>query len=94
MFQAEACKLKQAKWFAKGTIYLDVIEPAGVKAGKAIAIKSHHHVGGSPDTNNLKLLEPLRELFKDDVLKLGVTFGLPHGRRACLRRLSGSRIYL
>ena len=79
VFQVEAGKLKQAKWLAQGTIYPDVIESAGAKTGKAVAIKSHHNVGGLPDTLNLKLLEPLRELFKDEVRKLGVALGLPHG---------------
>ena len=79
VFQAEAGKLKKAKWLAQGTIYPDVIESAGAKTGKAVAIKSHHNVGGLPDTLNLKLLEPLRELFKDEVRKLGVALGLPHG---------------
>ncbi|MCZ8405374.1 glutamine-hydrolyzing GMP synthase [Achromobacter xylosoxidans] len=77
VFQAEAAKLKNAKWLAQGTIYPDVIESAGGKTGKAVAIKSHHNVGGLPDTLNLKLLEPLRELFKDEVRKLGVALGLP-----------------
>ena len=77
VFQAEAAKLKSAKWLAQGTIYPDVIESAGGKTGKAVAIKSHHNVGGLPDTLNLKLLEPLRELFKDEVRKLGVALGLP-----------------
>jgi len=79
VFQAEAAKLSQAKWLAQGTIYPDVIESAGAKTGKAVAIKSHHNVGGLPDTLNLKLLEPLRELFKDEVRKLGVALGLPPG---------------
>jgi len=79
VFQVEAGKLKQAKWLAQGTIYPDVIESAGAKTGKAVAIKSHHNVGGLPDTLNLKLLEPLRELFKDEVRKLGLALGLPHG---------------
>jgi GMP synthase (glutamine-hydrolysing) len=77
VFQAEAGKLKNARWLAQGTIYPDVIESAGAKTGKAVAIKSHHNVGGLPDTLNLKLLEPLRELFKDEVRKLGVALGLP-----------------
>ena len=77
VFQAEAAKLKNARWLAQGTIYPDVIEAAGAKTGKAVAIKSHHNVGGLPDTLNLKLLEPLRELFKDEVRKLGVALGLP-----------------
>ncbi|TAL91180.1 MAG: glutamine-hydrolyzing GMP synthase [Candidimonas sp.] len=77
VFQTEAGKLSQARWLAQGTIYPDVIESAGAKTGKAAAIKSHHNVGGLPDTLNLKLLEPLRELFKDEVRKLGVALGLP-----------------
>ncbi len=79
VFQAESAKLKNAKWLAQGTIYPDVIESAGAKTGKAVSIKSHHNVGGLPDTLNLKLLEPLRELFKDEVRKLGVELGLPRG---------------
>jgi len=78
VFQAEAAKLPKAKWLAQGTIYPDVIESAGAKTGKAHAIKSHHNVGGLPETLNLKLLEPLRELFKDEVRELGVALGLPH----------------
>jgi len=78
VFQAEAAKLPQAKWLAQGTIYPDVIESAGAKTKKAHTIKSHHNVGGLPDTLHLKLLEPLRELFKDEVRELGVALGLPH----------------
>ncbi len=78
VFQAEAAKLPNAKWLAQGTIYPDVIESAGAKTGKAHAIKSHHNVGGLPETLNLKLLEPLRELFKDEVREFGVALGLPH----------------
>mgnify|MGYP002148224427 FL=1 len=78
VFQAEAAKLPNAKWLAQGTIYPDVIESAGAKTGKAHAIKSHHNVGGLPETLNLKLLEPLRELFKDEVRELGIALGLPH----------------
>ena len=78
VFQAEAAKLPQAKWLAQGTIYPDVIESAGAKTQKAHTIKSHHNVGGLPDTLHLKLLEPLRELFKDEVRELGVALGLPH----------------
>ncbi|MGB8149425.1 MAG: glutamine-hydrolyzing GMP synthase [Azonexus sp.] len=78
VFQAEAGKLPSAKWLAQGTIYPDVIESAGAKTSKAHAIKSHHNVGGLPETLNLKLLEPLRELFKDEVRELGVALGLPH----------------
>jgi len=77
VFQNESAKLKSAKWLAQGTIYPDVIESAGAKTGKAVSIKSHHNVGGLPDTLHLKLLEPLRELFKDEVRKLGVALGLP-----------------
>ncbi|NYT36554.1 glutamine-hydrolyzing GMP synthase [Allopusillimonas soli] len=77
VFQTEAGKLTNARWLAQGTIYPDVIESAGAKTGKAVAIKSHHNVGGLPETLNLKLLEPLRELFKDEVRKLGVALGLP-----------------
>jgi len=78
VFQVEAGKLPNAKWLAQGTIYPDVIESAGAKTSKAHAIKSHHNVGGLPETLNLKLLEPLRELFKDEVRELGVALGLPH----------------
>ncbi|WP_028454352.1 glutamine-hydrolyzing GMP synthase [Chitinilyticum litopenaei] len=78
VFQQESAKLTTAKWLAQGTIYPDVIESAGAKTGKAHAIKSHHNVGGLPDDMNLKLLEPLRELFKDEVRQLGVALGLPH----------------
>jgi GMP synthase (glutamine-hydrolysing) len=78
VFQAEAKKLPKAKWLAQGTIYPDVIESAGSKTKKAHTIKSHHNVGGLPETLNLKLLEPLRELFKDEVRQLGIALGLPH----------------
>ena len=78
VFQAEAKKLKQAKWLAQGTIYPDVIESGGAKTKKATTIKSHHNVGGLPETLGLKLLEPLRDLFKDEVRGLGVALGLPH----------------
>jgi GMP synthase (glutamine-hydrolysing) len=78
VFQAEAAKLKNAKWLAQGTIYPDVIESAGKGKKTAHTIKSHHNVGGLPETLNLKLLEPLRELFKDEVRELGVALGLPH----------------
>ncbi|MCQ3925256.1 MAG: glutamine-hydrolyzing GMP synthase [Rhodocyclaceae bacterium] len=74
VFQAEAKKLPKAKWLAQGTIYPDVIESAGAKTKKAHTIKSHHNVGGLPETLHLKLLEPLRELFKDEVRELGVAF--------------------
>ncbi len=77
VFQREAGKLKQAKWLAQGTIYPDVIESGGAKTKKATSIKSHHNVGGLPETLGLKLLEPLRELFKDEVRELGVALGLP-----------------
>ena len=78
VFQAEAQKLPKARWLAQGTIYPDVIESAGAKTKKAHTIKSHHNVGGLPETLHLKLLEPLRELFKDEVRELGVALGLPH----------------
>ena len=78
VFQREAKKLPQAKWLAQGTIYPDVIESAGAKTKKAHTIKSHHNVGGLPESLHLKLLEPLRELFKDEVRELGVALGLPH----------------
>ena len=78
IFQEESAKLSQAKWLAQGTIYPDVIESAGAKTKKAHNIKSHHNVGGLPETLKLKLLEPLRELFKDEVRELGVALGLPH----------------
>jgi GMP synthase (glutamine-hydrolysing) len=77
VFDEQAAKLEDVKWLAQGTIYPDVIESAGAKTGKAHVIKSHHNVGGLPDTMKLKLLEPLRELFKDEVRKLGVELGLP-----------------
>lgn len=77
VFQQESAKLPQAKWLAQGTIYPDVIESAGAKTKKAHTIKSHHNVGGLPETLHLKLLEPLRELFKDEVRELGVALGLP-----------------
>ena len=81
VFQKEAKKIKRAKWLAQGTIYPDVIESAGARSGstgkKAMTIKSHHNVGGLPESLHLKLLEPLRELFKDEVRDLGLALGLP-----------------
>jgi len=77
VFDAEAGKLQGVKWLAQGTIYPDVIESAGAKTGKAKVIKSHHNVGGLPAQMNLGLVEPLRELFKDEVRKLGLELGLP-----------------
>ncbi len=77
VFQEEAEKLQNAQWLAQGTIYPDVIESNGAKTKKAQTIKSHHNVGGLPDTLHLKLLEPLRELFKDEVRELGIALGLP-----------------
>ncbi|HTS84536.1 MAG TPA: glutamine-hydrolyzing GMP synthase, partial [Usitatibacter sp.] len=77
IFQREAKKMPGAKWLAQGTIYPDVIESAGAKTKKAVTIKSHHNVGGLPESLHLKLLEPLRELFKDEVRLLGVELGLP-----------------
>lgn len=79
VFEEEAKRLQDIKWLAQGTIYPDVIESAGTKTGKAHVIKSHHNVGGLPDKMHLKLVEPLRELFKDEVRKLGVELGLPEG---------------
>ncbi len=76
-FQREAVKLRDARWLAQGTIYPDVIESAGAKTKKAQNIKSHHNVGGLPESLHLKLLEPLRELFKDEVRELGLVLGLP-----------------
>jgi GMP synthase (glutamine-hydrolysing) len=77
VFQREAAQLKNAKWLAQGTIYPDVIESGGAKTKKAVTIKSHHNVGGLPEKLGLKLLEPLRDLFKDEVRELGVALGLP-----------------
>jgi GMP synthase (glutamine-hydrolysing) len=77
VFQREAARLPKVKWLAQGTIYPDVIESAGSKTRKAHSIKSHHNVGGLPDSLHLKLLEPLRELFKDEVRELGIALGLP-----------------
>jgi GMP synthase (glutamine-hydrolysing) len=77
VFQREAAKLANVKWLAQGTIYPDVIESAGAATKKAHTIKSHHNVGGLPETLHLELLEPLRELFKDEVRELGLELGLP-----------------
>ena len=77
IFDEESAKLSNAKWLAQGTIYPDVIESAGSKTGKAHVIKSHHNVGGLPEDMKLKLVEPLRELFKDEVRTIGVELGLP-----------------
>lgn len=77
VFDEEANKLDGVKWLAQGTIYPDVIESAGSKTGKAHVIKSHHNVGGLPERMKLKLLEPLRELFKDEVRRIGTELGLP-----------------
>jgi GMP synthase (glutamine-hydrolysing) len=77
VFQQEAKKFPKVNWLAQGTIYPDVIESAGAKTKKAQSIKSHHNVGGLPETLHLKLLEPLRELFKDEVRELGLALGLP-----------------
>jgi GMP synthase (glutamine-hydrolysing) len=78
VFEEEAAKFKNARWLAQGTIYPDVIESAAAKTKKAHVIKSHHNVGGLPETMNIKLLEPLRELFKDEVRAIGTELGLPH----------------
>lgn len=78
IFDEESNWIKDARWLAQGTIYPDVIESAGSKTGKAHNIKSHHNVGGLPEYMKLKLLEPLRELFKDEVRAIGEELGLPH----------------
>lgn len=78
VFDAEAAKLENVKWLAQGTIYPDVIESAAAKTGKAHVIKSHHNVGGLPEDMALELVEPLRELFKDEVRKIGLELGLPY----------------
>lgn len=78
VFDAEATKLTGVKWLAQGTIYPDVIESAGAETGKAHTIKSHHNVGGLPDDMSFELVEPLRELFKDEVRKIGLELGLPY----------------
>ncbi|MFA5959771.1 MAG: glutamine-hydrolyzing GMP synthase [Tatlockia sp.] len=79
VFDAEASRLPKVKWLAQGTIYPDVIESAATKTkGASAVIKSHHNVGGLPETLNLKLLEPIRELFKDEVRKIGLELGLPY----------------
>lgn len=78
VFDQEAKKLNGINWLAQGTIYPDVIESAAAKTGKAHVIKSHHNVGGLPDTMKMQLVEPLRELFKDEVRKIGLELGLPY----------------
>lgn len=78
VFDEEASKIDGVEFLAQGTIYPDVIESAASKTGKAHVIKSHHNVGGLPETMKLKLVEPLRELFKDEVRKLGLELGLPY----------------
>jgi GMP synthase (glutamine-hydrolysing) len=78
IFDEEASRLSNIRWLAQGTIYPDVIESAGSKTGKAHVIKSHHNVGGLPDDMALELIEPLRELFKDEVRKIGLELGLPY----------------
>jgi GMP synthase (glutamine-hydrolysing) len=78
IFEEEATRLAGIRWLAQGTIYPDVIESAGAKTGKAHVIKSHHNVGGLPQRMNMQLVEPLRELFKDEVRRLGVELGLPY----------------
>ncbi len=78
VFDAEASKIDNVQWLAQGTIYPDVIESAGSKTGKAHVIKSHHNVGGLPEDMKLGLVEPLRELFKDEVRKIGLELGLPY----------------
>ena len=78
VFDEEATRLRDVNWLAQGTIYPDVIESAGAKTGKAHVIKSHHNVGGLPDDMEMQLVEPLRELFKDEVRKIGLELGLPY----------------
>ncbi len=78
VFEEEAARIQGARWLAQGTIYPDVIESAAARTRKAHVIKSHHNVGGLPERMHLKLLEPLRELFKDEVRAIGVELGLPH----------------
>jgi len=77
VFEEEAHRLEGVRWLAQGTIYPDVIESAGARTGKAHVIKSHHNVGGLPEQMKLRLVEPLRELFKDEVRRLGLELGLP-----------------
>jgi GMP synthase (glutamine-hydrolysing) len=77
VFEEQASQLENIQWLAQGTIYPDVIESAATKTGKAHLIKTHHNVGGLPKEMKLKLLEPLRELFKDEVRKMGLELGLP-----------------
>ncbi len=77
VFDDEAAQLEDVRWLAQGTIYPDVIESAGANTGKAHVIKSHHNVGGLPEDMALELVEPLRELFKDEVRKIGLELGLP-----------------
>ena len=77
VFDEEAAKLADVRWLAQGTIYPDVIESAGSRTGKAHVIKSHHNVGGLPEHMHLKLIEPLRDLFKDEVRRIGMELGLP-----------------
>lgn len=78
VFDEEALKLEDVKWLAQGTIYPDVIESAASATGKAHVIKSHHNVGGLPKEMKMGLVEPLRELFKDEVRKIGLELGLPY----------------
>ena len=78
VFDEEATRLRDVNWLAQGTIYPDVIESAGAKTGKAHVIKSHHNVGGLPEDMAFELVEPLRELFKDEVRKIGLELGLPY----------------
>jgi GMP synthase (glutamine-hydrolysing) len=78
VFDQEATKLTDVNWLAQGTIYPDVIESAGAETGKAHVIKSHHNVGGLPEDMKMSLVEPLRELFKDEVRQIGLELGLPY----------------
>ncbi|MGO1792901.1 MAG: glutamine-hydrolyzing GMP synthase [Oceanisphaera sp.] len=78
VFDGEASKIKDVKWLAQGTIYPDIIESAGAGTGKAHVIKSHHNVGGLPEDMEMGLVEPLKELFKDEVRRIGLELGLPY----------------
>ena len=91
VFDEEATKITDVKWLAQGTIYPDVIESAGSKTGKAHVIKSHHNVGGLPDDMALELVEPLRELFKDEVRRIGLDWACPKAWSFVIRSRARSR---
>jgi len=78
VFDEEAATIQDVNWLAQGTIYPDVVESAKSRSGKATVIKSHHNVGGLPEKMKLSLVEPLRELFKDEVRRIGLELGLPY----------------